>query len=224
MSSISILTYHPEDETDIEEITFKTGFKGEDLTGRAFCDDSKLWFLIFIAYYTWFEPQHFFVAVDSAVDKVAGFICGTPDTCIQESQFQRHIIPRVVLRLFLYTSWRYPRSFRQILRLAHQFSNKTIDDKDRYLTEHYPAHMHINILPTYQSVGVGTQLFTRFEQHLLNLGVSGLHLKTTNQNIKAVPFYQKMGFTIYHESDIIPHHKFNDLKELIFVKSYIELV
>jgi hypothetical protein len=80
LSSITIQPYHPIEKTTIEEMTFKTGLKCEDLTGRIYCDDSKLFFLIFIAYYTHFELQHFFVAVDSAVDKIVGSICGTPDT------------------------------------------------------------------------------------------------------------------------------------------------
>ena len=46
MADIIIRNYRWKDEAAIEDITYKTGFKGEDLTGRDFFDDRRLFFML----------------------------------------------------------------------------------------------------------------------------------------------------------------------------------
>jgi len=41
---------------------------------------------IFIFYYTKYEPEHCFVAVDSPTNTVVGFIVRTPDTSTQTTR------------------------------------------------------------------------------------------------------------------------------------------
>ncbi|HBX70417.1 MAG TPA: hypothetical protein DEH25_13825 [Chloroflexi bacterium] len=216
MSEIIIRSYQPGDEPAIEAITYRTGFKGDDLTGRKYCDDAHLWFLIFIGYYTRYEPEHCFVAVEG--EQVIGFICGTPDTLAQEVRFRQKVVLRAALRLFGYTSWRYPRSFKTVLGLARQYAAEPKNTENDPILTQYPAHLHINVLPGHQSQGVGTQLIRRFENHMRGLGVSGLHLGTTSKNHKAVPFYHKMGFELVEDSGIVPHAEFDDLRYLTFAK------
>ncbi|MFX0061279.1 MAG: GNAT family N-acetyltransferase [Candidatus Hermodarchaeota archaeon] len=62
---------------------------------------------------------------------------------------------------------------------------------DKEIIHQYPGYLHINLLEEFQSKGVGGQLLTTFENHLVSQGVKGYHLHTTNQNYKAVPFYFK---------------------------------
>jgi ribosomal protein S18 acetylase RimI-like enzyme len=58
----------------------------------------------------------------------------------------------------------------------------------------------------------------RFERHMVQQNVGGLHLKTTNHNRKAVPFYKKMGFTIIEETRAASHPILEDLVLLTFAK------
>jgi GNAT superfamily N-acetyltransferase len=81
----------------------------------------------------------------------------------------------------------------------------------------FPAHLHINLLPEYQRFGLGTLLIQYFEDHMRNLGVAGIHLKTTNYNKRAVPFYLKSGYKIVNEVPM-SHFKFPDLRLLTFAK------
>ena len=221
MSNIQLRSYRPADEPAIIEITYKTGFKGEDLTGRGYCEDARLWYLIFIGYYARYEPEHFFVAVESNSNKVVGFICGTPDTLNQEAIFRKHMVPRIKFRLFGFTSWRYPRSFKKVLEMMRWVTVGTEDAENDPIIAQYPAHLHINILPGFQGQGIGSQLINRFEEHIATLGAKGIHLGTTNQNKKAVPFYHKMGFEIVQESEIIPQPEFDDFRYLMFAKHLI---
>ncbi len=217
-TACSIRPFQPVDEPAIEEITYRTGFKGEDLTGRGYFDDRRLFFLIFIGYYTRFEPEHCFVAEAQETGQVVGFICGTPDTTTQEAHFQKWMIGRIALRAFGYSSWRYPRSFKTLLKMMPKRQALPDAALIRQIEAEYPGHLHINLLPGFQGVGIGSRLMRHFEVHMRDLGVPGLHLSTSSKNLKAVPFYHKMGFSIVRQSDIVPHPNFSDLRYLTFAK------
>lgn len=129
-ADVTIRDYQRKDEAAVQEITYRTGFQGEDLTDRGFFDDKRLFFLIFIYYYARYEPEHFFVAVDSGNDAVVGFICGTTDTAAQQTRFQKAVIPRIALRAFLFTTWRYPRTFKTLLGFLPLARGLEGDEKD----------------------------------------------------------------------------------------------
>ena len=218
MADIIIRNYRQADEPAIEDITYRTGFKGEDLTGRDFFDDRRLFFLLFIYYYTRYEPEHFFVAVDASNDTVIGFICGATDTAAQEKNFQKKVVPRIIARTFLYTSWRYPRTFKMLLRMMKGMGTVGDHDTAARVRAAYPAHLHINLLPEYQHKGIGTRLTQHFEDHLIGQNVRGVHLQTTSHNRKAVPFYEKLGFEILQETAIKGHPLLDDLTLITFAK------
>jgi ribosomal protein S18 acetylase RimI-like enzyme len=218
MHSTTIRKYRKTDEAAVQKITFRTGFQGEDLTGRGFFDDARLFFLVFIYYYARYEPEHFFVAVDDNTDRAVGFICGTPDSALQETRFRKTVVPQIALRTFLFTSWRYPRTFGRVLGYLRRMGSVEDTEKAAALWADYPAHLHIDLLPEYQSMGIGTRLMRRLEKHMIGLNVRGLHLKTTNHNRKAVPFYKKMGFSIVDETRMDDHPMLEDLLLLTFAK------
>lgn len=62
-----------------------------------------------------------------------------------------------------------------------------------HLFLHFPAHLHINVLPHWQGRGLGRMLMTALESKLRDQGISGVHLLTSpeasNRN-----FYEKLGF------------------------------
>lgn len=218
MAGIIIRSYQKEDQVAVQDITYRTGFKGEDLTGRRYFDDSGLWFLIFIFYYTRYEPEHCFVAVDTSNSAVVGFICGTPDTVAQEEGFLKKVVPRIALRVFLFTLWRYPGTFKTLVGMAKLRGDLNEKETVSAIQSEYPAHLHINLLPEYQRIGLGTRLVKRFEAHMIRQNVKGIHLQTTNHNHKAVPFYEKLGYAIVHETAVRSQPTFNDLSLLTFAK------
>ena len=220
MTDIIIRPYRPQDQTALEEITYRTGFQGEDLTGKGFFDDKRLFFLIFIYYYPRYEPQHCFVAVDTRTrtDAVVGFICGTPDTARQRARFLKKVVPRIALRTLLYTVWRYPRTFKALLGMLRLWREVEDGESTAAIQAAYPAHLHIDLLAEYQSMGVGTRLMRHFEAHMQGLNVAGIHLQTSNRNRKAVPFYHKMGFELIKETPVQSHPVFDHLSLLTFAK------
>lgn len=218
MPNIIIRNYRSEDEAAVEEITFRTGYRGEDLTGRRYFDDKRLFFLIFIYYYMRYEPQHCFVAVENDNEAVVGFICGTPDTAAQQARFVQKMVPRIAFRTFLYTVWRYPRTFRTLIRMLKMWREIDYGETTAALLSEYPAHLHIDLLPEYQGRGLGTRLMRRFEEHMQSLNVQGIHLGTTNHNRKAVPFYRKLGFQVVQAFQDESNPATDELVHLTFAK------
>jgi ribosomal protein S18 acetylase RimI-like enzyme len=48
-------------------------------------------------------------------------------------------------------------------------------------------------------MGLGTRLMTAYLDALRARGVPGVYLETSDRNLKALPFYRKMGFRLLSE-------------------------
>jgi ribosomal protein S18 acetylase RimI-like enzyme len=216
INRFSIRKYKKRDRPAVREITYRTGFKGKDLTNQGYFDDKELWFLMFIDYYCRYEPENFFVIQERDSGEVGGFICGTLDTNAQQSRFWKSMTWRIFLRALLVTSWRYWRSFRNLVAMKGMAGAEDRELKAK-INSQYPAHLHINVLPEHHGKGLGTRLIKHFENHLAAYGVRGIHLQTSNYNHKAVPFYKKMGYSIISETTT-EHPTLQDFKLLVFTK------
>ena len=69
------------------------------------------------------------------------------------------------------------------------------------LSEPYPAHLHINLLPRFQGKGIGAKLIRTWLERMAALGAPRAHLGVGPRNVRAVRFYQKFGF---HEIERLP--------------------
>ena len=69
---------------------------------------------------------------------------------------------------------------------------------ERMLTrdlDEYPAHLHIDLLPSAQGHGLGRALMTTLLEALTWRGIPGVHLEMDPANTGALRFYEKLGFT-----------------------------
>lgn len=64
------------------------------------------------------------------------------------------------------------------------------------LKKEYPAHMHIDILPEYQRMGLGHKLVDALCENLKEKNVKGVCLTMFTGNKKGGGFYRKYGFTL----------------------------
>jgi len=76
--------------------------------------------------------------------------------------------------------------------ISHLYINNSV-------AKEYPAHLHINIMPDFQRMGLGGELIDELLCHLNGKGVPRLHLGTNDANKKACNFYKKFGFHIIKE-------------------------
>lgn len=142
--------------------------------------------------YAAFEPDLCFILVRSGVP--CGYVLGTRDTrefarrC-EESWFpvlrERYALP--------------PPDDRSpgagMLRLIHQGISMPEE------ADGYPAHLHIDLLPSALGRGWGRKLMERFLGRLRELGIAGVHLGVSGKNERAIGFYKAMGFGVIAEKD-----------------------
>jgi GNAT superfamily N-acetyltransferase len=191
---IGFRPYRPGDVADVSAVLYRTGFLGGDLAGTGRFNDRTLFRLVNVEGYLRWQGAHAFVAVDESIGRVVGYVIGTPDSRGYARLFRRRMYWRIALRAFLVSWWRHPESFRQVLQWAFGYA----DPAESFFDE-YPAHLHINVLPGYQRRGIGEGLMSRFEERMTGLGVTGVHLGTSNRNLKALPFYHTRGYAVLAE-------------------------
>lgn len=67
------------------------------------------------------------------------------------------------------------------------------------LIKQYPAHLHIDILPSHQSQGWGVKLLNALFEKLKDQKVPGLYLGMVADNHRARKFYDRLGFEAFSE-------------------------
>jgi ribosomal protein S18 acetylase RimI-like enzyme len=87
---------------------------------------------------------------------------------------------------------------QNILTFFHRCLHPTYTD-DKPWFKHFPAHLHIDLLPGLQGKGCGRALMNTLCEELARLQVPGVHLGVSIKNQGAIAFYQKVGFSILQE-------------------------
>jgi GNAT superfamily N-acetyltransferase len=62
------------------------------------------------------------------------------------------------------------------------------------LCRQFPAHLHINLAPTFRSRGIGAQLIEAFAERASAAGAPGMHV-VTGAGMRNVRFYERCGFS-----------------------------
>ncbi len=137
--------------------------------------------VMFCRYYLEKEPENCFVAVDEN-DKPIGYIYGSKDYDYYQENFSEYInaVAEIEERRFL-------------AEALTEMYDHAIYKKD------YPAHLHIDILPDYQSKGIGSKLIKAFCDNLKEQNVKGVMLIVGTENEGARRFYERNGFTLLQD-------------------------
>jgi GNAT superfamily N-acetyltransferase len=166
------------------DVCLRTGRAGQDATGLY--HDTTLLGSIYVGPYVVLPEGLGFVPVDDR--GVGGYVVGTLDTRSFETSCE--------------ASWWPP------LRRRHADpgpSPSTADDELRALLHRpatapaevvagHPAHLHIDLHPRLQGIGVGRRLIERMLTRMAEGGVAGVHLGVDQANERAVGFYRRLGF------------------------------
>jgi len=161
----------PADTAAVLDICVRTGDAGQDATGLH--PDARALTDRYAAPYLALEPEWAMVAeVDG---EVVGYLVGTPDTSAFAKEF---------------AAW--PSSLTAAERAAHVAGLGAAITADELSA--YPAHLHIDLLPSAQGRGVGRMLVEAFVAELAAAGVPGLHLVVDPANLGAQAFYPRVGF------------------------------
>lgn len=179
-----IRAYRAGDEASLYDVCLRTGAGGEDASelyanGRLLGD-------IYVGPYVHLAPELVFVAEDAA--GIAGYVLGVADTQAFETACEQQWWPPLRRR---YPLSAYPKGSADA-RLVQQIHSPPTTPG--HLTAHYPAHLHIDLLPRLQGQGLGRRLLTTLLDGLATAGAGGVHLGVGAENRRAIDFYQRMGF------------------------------
>lgn len=181
----AVRPFRPGDEAALADICLRTADSGADATGVL--EDDSVWAEIFVLPYVARHPELAFV-VERDDGRVVGYVVGAPDTREFERWFHEEWWPE--------RGARWPRhdvaTTRQDRLLA--YADGRSPGAEPYGDE-YPAHLHIDLLPEAQGEGWGRRLVEALIAALRARGVTGLHLVAGADNVGAVAFYPRVGFT-----------------------------
>jgi GNAT superfamily N-acetyltransferase len=181
-----IRPYRSSDLPALYDICVRTAQEGED--ARPFYRDHELLGTLFAAPYARLEPELTFV-LDDGRGNAVGYILGTADTPTFVERFRREWLPEV--------AGRYPAPGNAVPATPDEIMVDLLHRPERMLEPElapYPAHLHIDLLPDHQGAGHGRALMETFLAALAAVGVPAVHLGMVTANVRARPFYDRLGF------------------------------
>lgn len=175
-----------EDRDALKMICLKTGDSGKDATARE--DDPDLLGMIYAVPYQVFAPD--FALVVDGPEGVCGYVLGVPDSAAYYRWAGEQWFPTVAAGL------KDPGPDRE---------RWTGSDWARYEIHHptftypevlhrYPAHGHIDLMPSVQGRGIGRVMLEQVMARLKAAGAGGIHLGVSPRNTNAQAFYRKLNF------------------------------
>ena len=166
-----IRPYEPGDKEDVRFICLNSEWpcdmdaRGCHFILTTYCD-----------YYIEKEPENCFVAVNDE-NRAVGYIICTENYDRFRPVFLREYVPRI------------PAEDPE--RREDAVNSTLLQEKFKAL---YPAHLHIDLLPEYQRMGLGHRLVDTLRAHLKEKNVPGVMLTVGGQNRVGQSFYKKYGF------------------------------
>ncbi len=131
---------------------------------------------LYCDYYIFQEPSSCFVSTDE-FDNPSGFVLCSKDFDCYKQAVEPYLKKTKKLSLVDY--------------IAQKYTQNAVTD----VAKDFPAHLHINVLPSFQGRGVGRALITTLIAHLRAEGVKGAHLVVAQSNTGAIAFYERLGFS-----------------------------
>jgi ribosomal protein S18 acetylase RimI-like enzyme len=181
----TIRPYRPADRAAVYDVCVRTADAGGDARGQWSTDD--LMPDLFAGPYVDLEPERAFVLDDGG--QVVGYVIGTADTPAFVRTWRERWVPRLVERYPVPPD--PPRApEEEMLALGHRPERMLLPE-----LAPFPAHLHIDLLPSHQRAGHGRALVDTFRAAVAAAGAPALHLGMVTTNRAARAFYDRLGFT-----------------------------
>lgn len=171
-----------EDRDALYAICLKTGDAGQDAT--ALHRDPELLGHLYAGPYAALEPESGFVLEDE--EGVGGYIVGALNTYLFETRLEQEWWPPLRARYPDADALAGPE--RHLVQSIHKPWRTP-----KRITQPYPSHLHINLLPRLQG-GWGKRMMDTWLAAMRERGSPGAHLGVGTRNERAVKFYLRYGF------------------------------
>ena len=218
MERYSIRDALADEEDALSFVCLKTGDSGDDGT-HLYTDDPGCLARIYTTPYLRQSPECAFVLCDSELEAegldgypwglahpergVVGYCLGTPDSTAFYAQYiaealppLRAAYPRATTPVESWTpSQHIHNEYHSDICFPEELGGSaTAPFVPAWVTDCFPAHLHIDILSHVQRGGWGTKMITAQLQRLTELGAIGVHLIQSPSNYRAYKFYKTLGF------------------------------
>lgn len=182
----------PADIPYMYEICLKTGIAGKD--GSEYFQDPYMMGAYWAAPYLWHDMDLCFIAEDSS-GRPAGYIVGTRDTTAYNQWFAQKWLPTVQRHYAQLQTKSEPE--KNILALIR----KGNPGAGVWENVGYPAHLHIDILPSLQGRGIGRRLMEVWLEKVESKLVKGVYFGVDVHNKGAIGFYGHLGFSVLENTE-----------------------
>ena len=172
-----------DDLPDLLRICLETGNYGSDATNDFY--DKEILGRVYTAPYLLHAMKYAYVVT---APEVCGYMLGVLDTVKFENELDKNYWPNLQAnyqKLNPYFKDRDIETVQMIMNPSKVPAN---------ISENYPSHFHIDLLPKVQGKGVGSKIVGKLLAELDADRSTGVHLGVGSKNIAAQRFYAKMGF------------------------------
>ena len=187
-SNVVIREYQPRDRAAVHRLTHATALMGEPC--GVFFDGDEVFAQAVSGYFTDYEPESCFVAVDG--DQVVGYLTGAQDARRVNAVFNRRIAFPLFIRALAAGVLCKKKNLVFLARfLVSLFKGELtmpVQDRD------YPAVMHLNVETAYRGSGIGRRLTDAFCAYLRRHDVKGVSLATMSG--RTGQFFARQGFQL----------------------------
>lgn len=191
---VTLRPYRRSDDAGLAAVCLATAADGGD--GTALYARPDLPAEVYALPYVRFEPDLCLVVDDGTREgRVSGYVLGTSDTAGFEEWAARAWWPGV-RRRHPVAEQRPGSSDARLAALADPPARTP-----RAVSDRYPAHLHVDLLPHVQGQGLGRRLLEAFMAGAHAAGAGGVHLGVSTGNERAVGFYGRLGFHLVERSE-----------------------
>lgn len=169
-------------------ISLATGHAGRDASHLH--REPRLIGEIYSAPYALLSPELAIVAEDA--DGVAGYVVGALDTDAWESRLEHEWWPQL-REIYPDPGDRPEPSWDADQRRRYMIHRPVRTPRE--LTDPYPGHLHMNLLPRLQGRGVGAQLLAAWLARAAAAGLTAVHIGVNRHNPRGGAFWAREGFT-----------------------------
>ena len=184
---MDIRNYREEDLDALYRVCLETGASGNDATSMY--RDPRVLGHIYAGPYGTLAPESALVIEDEG--GVGGYIIGPVDTYGFEKRVERDWWPNL-RQTYADPSGKARELWSPDERLHYLMHHPA--RTPRRISEPFPSHLHIDLLPRFQGRGVGKRLIDAWLARVREMGSIGAHLGVGAANVRAVNFYRRYGF------------------------------
>jgi ribosomal protein S18 acetylase RimI-like enzyme len=187
MSTPVIRLARPDDRAGAYDVCLRTGDAGDD-GAPVFREDPDALGRLFVGPYLAFEPELSLVLEDD--EGICGYSLAALDSRRFYARYDAEWRPDLCAR---YPDPQGdPSTWTRVQEVYGWYHHPDYFCPDPY--EHYPSHLHIDLLPRAQGRGLGRQLIEQVLDRLHERGSPGVHLGMWARNTRAYAFYTRLGF------------------------------